>query len=222
MMPNQSSEPTAVALSVPPSRFTSRVGGGSAFYVRRCSVYEKMLATRPHRCRSVAGSTWFCYGGVRCRSYRYGALLSWLGSLFDRLRYWYRSFCYSTACRASFPLRTRSSGSRCLRRSQVLLFACLRSRSTGASLRPVDGSTQTLYGTSVLCRQRGRVFLLPSWCRFSRPLQGADRQDKSPPHISIGHGGALSCDGRDGSLLTETPNMRIGCTASLRNYSALA
>jgi len=34
MQPNKSPEPTAVGASVPLSRFTPRVGGGSAFYVR--------------------------------------------------------------------------------------------------------------------------------------------------------------------------------------------
>src|ERR1035437_4459092 len=43
-----------LALSVPPSRFTSRVGGGSAFYVRPTTHYEKFatldLCARSSRC----------------------------------------------------------------------------------------------------------------------------------------------------------------------------
>src|ERR1035437_3335366 len=31
-----------LAASVPPSRFTSRIGGGSAFYVRRTRIYENI------------------------------------------------------------------------------------------------------------------------------------------------------------------------------------
>jgi hypothetical protein len=34
LWPNKSPEPTALALSVPLSRFTPQVGGGSAFFVK--------------------------------------------------------------------------------------------------------------------------------------------------------------------------------------------
>jgi len=37
--PNKSPEPTAVGAVSPLSRFTSLVGGGSAFYVRHRSIY---------------------------------------------------------------------------------------------------------------------------------------------------------------------------------------
>jgi hypothetical protein len=44
MWPNKSPEPTAVGAAVPLSRFTSRVGGGSAFFVRRMRFYHLLLA----------------------------------------------------------------------------------------------------------------------------------------------------------------------------------
>jgi hypothetical protein len=44
MWPNKSPEPTPLALAVPLSRFTSRVGGGSALVVRRLRVYETIRA----------------------------------------------------------------------------------------------------------------------------------------------------------------------------------
>ena len=41
MLPNKSPEPTAVGAAVPLSRFTPRVGGGSAFFVRPHSRMTK-------------------------------------------------------------------------------------------------------------------------------------------------------------------------------------
>jgi len=55
--PNKSPEPTALALAVPLSRFTPRVGGGSAFFVRHPRAYDN--TTSPHHIQDDSGKTYF-------------------------------------------------------------------------------------------------------------------------------------------------------------------
>jgi len=65
MWPNKSPEPP-LALSVPLSRFTSRVGGGSAFFVRRLTHHKNMKPLKTGLIIGILHSAlyWASYGIV--------------------------------------------------------------------------------------------------------------------------------------------------------------
>ena len=83
-----------MALAVPLSRFTSLVGGGSAFFVRRLThIYEKVRQTKMesgscYRSRTIRRAVWFTLGDsgwdsrhVRslaiCRSHTFEDAFAW-------------------------------------------------------------------------------------------------------------------------------------------------